>query len=69
MNQIQLDALMTIVHQLPDLVKQLEIANKLKALELKGMIGNGNLNYITSEDGHLNYIIPEMVDSALEGKC
>lgn len=59
MPQIQVDALMTIVHQLPNLVKQLEIANKLKALELKGMI----------RDGHLNHITPEMVDSTLEGKC
>lgn len=35
MSQIQFEVFMTIVHQLPDLVKQLEIANKLKAWELK----------------------------------
>ena len=35
MPQIQVDALATLVHQLPELVKQLKIANKLKAWELK----------------------------------
>lgn len=35
MPQIQIDALMTLVHQLPELVEQLKIANKLKAWELK----------------------------------
>ena len=35
MHQTQFEALMTIVHQLPNLVEQLKIANKLKAWELK----------------------------------
>lgn len=35
MPQIQVDALITLVHQLPELVEQLKIANKLKAWELK----------------------------------
>ena len=35
MPQTQVDALMTIVYQLPELVKQLKIANQLKAWELK----------------------------------
>jgi len=35
MPQIQVDALATLVHQLPELVEQLKIANKLKAWELK----------------------------------
>ena len=35
MPQIQVDALMTLVRQLPELVEQLKIANKLKAWELK----------------------------------
>ena len=35
MPQIQVDALATFVHQLPELVNQLKIANKLKAWELK----------------------------------
>ena len=35
MPQIQVDALVTLVHQLPELVEQLKIANKLKAWELK----------------------------------
>ena len=35
MPQIQLDALMTFVHQLPELAHQLKIANELRAWELK----------------------------------
>ena len=35
MPQIQVDAFATFVHQLPELVEQLKIANKLKAWELK----------------------------------
>ena len=35
MPQIQVDALATLVHKLPELVEQLKIANKLKAWELK----------------------------------
>lgn len=35
MPQIQMDAYLTLVRQLPEIAKQMEIANKLKALELK----------------------------------
>lgn len=35
MPQTQVDAFMTIIHQLPELVEQLKIANKLKTWELK----------------------------------
>jgi len=35
MPQIQVDCLSTLIHKLPEIVKQLEIANKLKAWELK----------------------------------
>lgn len=35
MPQIQIDALNTLVRNLPELVEQLKIANKLKAWELK----------------------------------
>lgn len=35
MQLIQLDALSTIIHNLPKLLKELEKANQLKALELK----------------------------------
>ena len=35
MPQVQLDALITVAHQLPEIVKQLKIANELKAWELK----------------------------------
>ena len=35
MPQIQLDSLCTIVRQLPEIAKQLKIANELKAWELK----------------------------------
>ena len=35
MPQIQIDALNTLVGNLPELVEQLKIANKLKAWELK----------------------------------
>ena len=35
MPSIQIDAFMAFVHQLPELVEQLKIANKLKAWELK----------------------------------
>lgn len=35
MPQIQVNALTALAHQLPELVKQLKIANELKAWELK----------------------------------
>lgn len=35
MPQEQLNALLTVAHQLPEIAKQLKIANKLKAWELK----------------------------------
>ena len=34
MPQVQLDALITLVRQLPEIAKQLKIANELKALEI-----------------------------------
>lgn len=56
MPRCQMEAYVTISHNLGELTKiakQLEIANKLKALELKG------INYAT--------VTPEMVDDALAG--
>lgn len=35
MPQAQLNAIITVAHQLPEIAKQLKIANKLKAWELK----------------------------------
>lgn len=35
MPQVQPDALITVAHQLPEIAKQLKIANELKAWELK----------------------------------
>ena len=35
MPQQQLDALIAVAHQLPEIAKQLKIANELKAWELK----------------------------------
>lgn len=35
MPQSQLNAYLSLAYRLPEIVKQLEIANKLKALELK----------------------------------
>lgn len=34
MPEVQLDALITVAHQLPEIAKQLRIANELKALDL-----------------------------------
>ena len=54
MPRCQMDAYVAISHNLGELAKiakQLEIANKLKALELKG----------------IKYVTPEMVDDALAG--
>lgn len=55
MPRIQEDAYIAMRHLccLDTIAKQLEIANKLKALELKG------INYAT--------VTPEMVDDALAG--
>ena len=35
MPQIEIDSYSTLIHNLPEIAKQLEIANKLKAIELK----------------------------------
>ena len=35
MPQVQLNALIAVAHQLPEIAKQLKIANELKAWELK----------------------------------
>lgn len=46
MNMLESDALNTIKYQLPEIAKQLTIANKLKALELaSSMTANLNDDY------------------------
>lgn len=40
MPQAQLNALIAVAHQLPEIAKQLKIANELKALELKRTAGS-----------------------------
>ena len=52
MPQFQTEALATVIHQLPELVKQLKIANQLKALELKSA-------------GHYS-VSPEMIDDIMK---
>jgi len=63
MPQQQLNALIAVSHQLPEIAKQLKIANKLKAIEIKWMAKAQG--YFT--DVALDALGDE-VDSALEGE-
>lgn len=51
MSQCEMNALIAIAHYFPEIAKQLTIANKLKALELrKGVVGDSEeLRKIASE--------------------
>lgn len=63
MPQQQLNALIAVAHQLPAIAKQLKIANKLKAIEIKWMVksqGYFNNTALDALDDEINY--------ALEGK-
>ena len=55
MNVLEQRFMETMPHVMAELVKQLKIANKLKALEMKGRLD-------------LRDVSPEMVDDILAGK-
>jgi hypothetical protein len=59
MPRCQEDTYLAIAHSLPSIVKQLKIANRLKALELKAKSLDGPFK---------SYITPEMVDDILEDR-
>lgn len=58
MPRCQEDAYLAIARSLPSIAKQLKIANKLKALELKAK---------SLDSPFKTYITPEMVDDILGG--
>lgn len=57
MQQIELDALSTIVHCLPDIVEQLKIMNKLKAIEMTWNNRNNRSHELNAN-----------IDSAMKGE-
>ena len=61
MPQQQLNALIAVAHQLPEIAKQLKIANELKAIEIKWMVKSQG--YFTNDA--LNRLQDE-IDSTLE---
>lgn len=63
MPQQQLNALITVSHQLPAIAKQLKIANKLKAIEIKWMVKSQGYFNNTALDA-----LDDEIDYALEGK-
>lgn len=63
MPQQQLNALIAVAHQLPAIAKQLKIANKLKAIEIKWMVkAQGYFNNDALDR------LDDEIDSALEGE-
>ncbi len=63
MMQTQLNALLAVAHQLPEIAKQLKIANELKAIEIKWMVKSQN--YFNNDA--INRLEDD-VDDVLEGE-
>ena len=59
MPRCQENAYIALSNSLPELVKQLKIANRLKALELKAKNHDGQIH---------SFITPELLDDILAGK-
>lgn len=56
MPQTQTNALIAVSHQLPEIAKQLRIANKLKALEIR-LTFHGNVEPIPEWVGEIEKIL------------
>ena len=55
MSQIEIDTILTVRSMLPEIVKQLKVMNKLKAVELK----------LKAETAHNTSITPSMIDDII----
>lgn len=56
MPQVQMNALIAVSHQLPEIAKQLKIANELKALEIR-LKFHGNIEPIPEWVGEMEKIL------------
>lgn len=63
MSQTELNALLAVSHKLPEIAKQLKIANQLKAIEIKWMVKAQG--YFNNDALHR---LEDEVDDVLEGE-